>query len=84
MPEIIPTTWAAVEPGMTVIGRDGRPRPILDVQHWYDADSDWVIATDVDGEHGLSGDHPALVLGATMQEAVIELLVTFPGSEIIT
>jgi hypothetical protein len=83
MPEIIPTTWAAIEPGMTVIGRDGRPRLIFDVQRWYDAHEAWVIVTDADGEHRLADDHPALVLSATMQEAVVELLVTFPGSEII-
>lgn len=85
MPEIIPTTWAAVEPGMTVIGRDGRPRLILDVAIEHDPTSayDTLLVTDADGTHRLSPTHPALVLSATMQEAVIELLVTFLGSEII-
>ena len=68
---------------MTVIGRDGRPRLILAVSAQWSGEQAWLDITDADGTHQLAYDHPALVLSATMQEAVIELLVTFPGSEII-
>lgn len=80
---IRPTTWAHVEPGMTVIARDGRPRLIRAAQNYYDAYRAWVSITDADGTYELDPDGPALVLEVSDMEAVVNLLVTFPGSEII-
>ena len=83
MPNYVVTTWSAVEAGMTVIDRAGRPRLILHAQNYYDAYRAWVEVTDADGTYQIDPDRTAMVMEVEHTEAVVNLLVAFPGSEII-
>ncbi len=83
MPHPIVTTWAHVEAGHTVLGRDGRPRLVLRVQHWYDAYRAWVEVTSAEGTFNIDPDQTAMIVCMTEREAVVEVLARFPGSEVI-
>lgn len=78
MPTFRQTVWEHVEPGMTVLGRDGQPRLITSAErptlHHY---------VRVNGVWELDPYAPCVVVEATEYEATLALLKAFPGTEII-
>src|SRR5512139_92246 len=81
MPGYVPTVWANVEPGHTVLARDGRPRLIFDVRP---AEPGTLMVTTNEGRWPVELSRPAIIVESSMQEAVVSILVTFPGSEILS
>lgn len=87
MPSYRVTTWAEVEPGMTVIDRTGQPRLIRAVEIVVPPDPnasfDTLLVTDHSGTYALSPTRTAMVMEVSRIEAAVNILTTFPGSEII-
>lgn len=76
MPDYIPSRWRFVRPGMSVLGRDGRARQIIDIRagRVVTAEGAWHVAPDAE----------IVLVVPSMQDAVVTLFAAFPGSEIIS
>lgn len=79
MPTFRQTIWEDVEPGMTVLGRDGQPRLITSNHYDWNNDS-YVI---INGMWRLESHKGCVVVETTELEAVLAIVKAFPGTEII-
>lgn len=87
MPNYYPTTFAHIQAGHTILGRDGRARLIraIEIEHPFDPNAafDTLIVTVEEGTYAVEPARSTIVIAATLQEAVVSLMLAFPRSEII-